>query len=105
MHPAGSPPPPPRPSPPAPRRTPTGRPSPAPPAVPLPTVALQNPYWRPAPVYITSGGAAVSAIAVNGTATGLTLGTTGTVMVRVPSGASITLTYASTAPTWAWDLD
>lgn len=76
-----------------------------PPGVPLTTVALRNPYWRHATVYITSGGAAVSAIAVNGTATGLTLSTTGTVTARVPSGATITLTYASTAPTWKWVLD
>ena len=76
-----------------------------PPAVPATTVALQNPFWRHATVYITSGGAAVSVIAVNGTTTGLTLGTSGTVMVRVPSGATITLTYASTAPTWVWVLD
>ncbi len=67
--------------------------------------ALQNPFWRHAAVYITSGGGAVSAIAINGTATGLTLSTTGTSMVYVPSGATITLTYASTAPTWNWIVE
>jgi hypothetical protein len=76
-----------------------------PPSVPATTVAFTNPFWRHADVYLTSGGAAVTAIAVNGTATGLTLGTTGTVLVRVPSGATITLTYASTAPTWVWNLE
>lgn len=75
------------------------------PAVPLSTVAQLNTSWRDATVYITSGGAAVSAITVDSTVTGLTLGTTGTVAIRVPSGRSITLTYASTAPTWAWFLD
>ena len=73
-----------------------------PPSVPLTTVALVNPFWRDADVFITSGGAAVTAIAVNGTATGLTLGSSGTVQVRVNTGETITLTYASTAPTWAW---
>lgn len=76
-----------------------------PPAVPATTVALKNPFWRHATVNLTSGGGAVTAIAVNGTATGLTLGVTGTVEVRVPSGATITLTYAAAAPTWTWNLD
>lgn len=77
----------------------------SPPSVPATTVAQQNTAWRDATVYITSGGAAVSAIAVDGTATGLTLGTSGAVAVRVPSGKDVTLTYASTAPTWVWVLD
>jgi len=75
------------------------------PAVPATTVALQNPFWRNASVIITSGGAAVTQVSVDGTATGLTLGTSGSVTVRVPSGHSVTLTYASTAPTWVWILD
>jgi hypothetical protein len=77
----------------------------SPPSVPATTVALRNTFWRDATVYLTSGGAAVSAIAVDGTTTGLTLGTSGTVMVRVPSGHTITLTYASAAPTWMWVLE
>ena len=76
-----------------------------PPAVPATTVALTNPFVKHMNVLITSGGAAVTAIAINGTATGLTLGATGTVYVRVPSFATITLTYASTAPTWQWYTD
>lgn len=75
------------------------------PGVPLTTVAQQNTSFREATVVITSGGAAVTAIAVDGTATGLTLGTSGAVTVRVPSGKNITLTYSSTAPTWEWTLD
>lgn len=75
------------------------------PAVPATNTAQLNTAWRDAIVYITSGGAAVTAIKVDSTATGLTLGTSGTVAVRVPAGHSITLTYASTAPTWVWVLD
>jgi hypothetical protein len=74
------------------------------PGVPLTTVAQQNTAWRDAMVVLTSGGAAVSVIAVDGTATGATLGTTGSVTVPVPAGHTITLTYASTAPTWVWYL-
>jgi hypothetical protein len=73
-----------------------------PPSVPASTTPLINPFWHDANVYITSGGAAVTAIAVNGTATGLSLGVSGTVLVRVPTGGTVTLTYASTAPTWKW---
>jgi hypothetical protein len=83
----------------------TGGMTPAVPSVPLTTVAQVNTAYRDATVYITSGGAAVTVIAVDAVTTGLTLGTTGTVAVRVPSGHSITLTYASTAPTWVWVLD
>jgi hypothetical protein len=83
----------------------TGAMTPAVPAVPATTVAQKNTSYRDATVYLTSGGAAVTAIAVDSVTTGLTLGTSGTVAVRVPSGRSITLTYASTAPTWVWVLD
>jgi hypothetical protein len=77
----------------------------SPPSVPLTTVAQQNTSWRDATVYLTSGGAAVTVIKVDSTTTGLTLGASGTVAVPVPSGHTITLTYASTAPTWAWILN
>lgn len=82
----------------------TGAMTPAVPGVPASTSPQVNTSYRDAEVVITSGGAAVTAVAVNGTATGLALGTTGSVTVPVPSGASITLTYASTAPTWVWVL-
>jgi hypothetical protein len=75
------------------------------PGIPATTVSLQNTFWKDATVYITSGGGAVTVIAVDGTATGLTLGTSGSVTVRVPSGHTITLTYAAAAPTWAWVLE
>lgn len=74
------------------------------PPVPATTAAQTNTFWRDALVTVTSGGAAVTVIAVNGTATGSTLGTTGSATVSVPSGAAIALTYGSTAPTWVWDL-
>jgi hypothetical protein len=75
------------------------------PAVPATTVAATNTAYRNATVYVTSGGAAVTVIKVNGTTTGLTLGTSGTVTIRVPQGETAALTYASTAPTWTWMLD
>lgn len=66
------------------------------PGVPATTVALQNTFGRPAAVTVTGG--TVTAIAVDGTATGLTSGT-----VVVPAGKNITLTY-SVAPSWVWTL-
>jgi hypothetical protein len=73
-----------------------------PPSVPLTNTALINPFWHDADVFITSGGGAVTSIKVNGVATGLTLSTSGEVMIPVGAGETITLTYASTAPTWTW---
>lgn len=72
------------------------------PSVPATTVAATNSTGTDVMVYLTSGGAAVTVIKVNAITTGLTLGTTGSVSVYLPAGASITLTYASTAPTWVW---
>jgi hypothetical protein len=56
-------------------------------------VASLNP--NPVPVSVTITGGTVTAIAVNGVATGLTTGT-----FTVPAGGSITVTY-SAAPTFA----
>lgn len=64
------------------------------PAMPASTVALRNPTWRDCAVTITGG--TVTAITVDGVATGLTSGT-----VIVPSGRKIAITY-SVAPTWVW---
>lgn len=61
--------------------------------------ATINGYAYPVVAYIKGG--TVSAIAVNGTATGLTLATGGFVSVLIPAGGSITLTY-SVIPTWTW---
>jgi len=75
------------------------------PAVPATTAPLANGSGVDVVVYLVTGGAAVSAIAVNGVATGLTLPVTAgaSVTVYLPAGAAITLTYASTAPTWVWN--
>lgn len=66
------------------------------PTVPATTVALQNPFWRDAWV-IVSGGT-VTAITVDGTATGFTSGA-----VLVPTCKTIAITY-SVVPTWTWWL-
>lgn len=67
------------------------------PAVPASGTAQNNTNAFPVTVYVTGG--TVTAVAVNGTVTGLTGGT-----FRVPAGGSITLTY-SVAPTWVWIAD
>ncbi len=71
------------------------------PAVPATTVALQNTFARAAAVTVT--GATVTAIAVDGTATGAVGASTGTT-VMVPAGKNIALTYATGTPTWVWTL-
>jgi secreted trypsin-like serine protease len=74
------------------------------PAVPATTVAVANTTTVDVIVYLLSGNAAVTVIAVNGVATGLVLAasTTSTATVYLPAGATITLTYGSTPPTWVW---
>ena len=64
------------------------------PSMPASGTSLTNPFFFDAAVYISGG--TVTAIAVGGTATGLTSGS-----VIVPAGETITLTY-SAAPTWVW---
>lgn len=64
------------------------------PGIPASGTALANPFPYGVSVYVTGG--TVSAIAVNGTATGLTNG-----QVTVGPGQTITLTYSS-APAWSW---
>lgn len=64
------------------------------PAVPASGTAQTNQSGVDCMVYVTGG--TVSAISVNGTATGLTSGA-----VRVPGGQTITLTY-SASPSWVW---
>lgn len=74
------------------------------PTIPATTVAVANTTTVDVMVYVTSGGGAVTAITVGGTATGLNLGTatTSSASVYLPAGTTIALTYASTAPTWTW---
>lgn len=73
-----------------------------PPAVPATTVNATNGFGVSATVYVV--GSTVTAITVAGVSTGLTGTSTGT-PVRVPSGSTISLTYASGTPTWTWFLD
>jgi hypothetical protein len=67
------------------------------PSVPSSGTVYTNNSMTDATIYVSGG--TVTAIAINGTATGLTSG-----MFRVPSQATITLTY-SVAPTWVWNGD
>lgn len=64
------------------------------PLVPATTVAIQNPFFRDCAVSVAGG--TVTAITVDGHATGLTTGT-----VFVPTCKTIAITY-SVAPTWVW---
>lgn len=66
------------------------------PSVPASTVAATNTTGCDCTVFINGG--TVSAVAVGGTATGITATNRS---VRVPAGQTITLTY-SVAPTWQW---
>lgn len=66
------------------------------PSVPTSTTALTNPFPCEATVYITGG--TVSAITVDGIATGL-VATPATVRLR--AGGTLAITY-SVAPTWKW---
>lgn len=68
--------------------------NPATPSVPTSGTAVTN--TQPYAVNVSVTGGTVTAIAVNGTATGLDAGN-----FVVPSGGTITLTY-SAAPTWVW---
>lgn len=64
------------------------------PAIPTSGSAYTNPFPFDCAVYVTGG--TVSAIAIGGTATGLTSG-----QFFVPAGETITLTYTA-APSWTW---
>lgn len=65
-----------------------------PPSVPGSTTSIRNPFFRDSLVTVIGG--TVTAITVNGVATGLTVG-----QIFVPACASISLTY-TVAPTWNW---
>lgn len=74
------------------------------PAVPNTTVAETNTTGMDVIVYVVSAGGAVTAITVNGTATGaqVTASSGDCATIYLPAGQTIALTYASTAPTWTW---
>lgn len=66
------------------------------------------PVYRPARdvVVHTGAGVTVSAIAVNGTSISQTVAAaSSSVPFGVPSGGTVTLTYAGGTPTWDWWLD
>lgn len=75
-----------------------------PPTVPATTVALPNPFVKHCTVLVT--GSTITAITVthNGTISYPVPGS-GQSVVRVPQGASITLTYPSGTPSWVWQAD
>ncbi len=74
------------------------------PSVPLTTVAVANTTTVDVIVYVVSAGGAVTGIAVNGVSTGAQVTATSgiTATIYLPANQTITLTYASTAPTWTW---
>lgn len=77
----------------------------SPPAVPASTSTATLVY-RDAWVSIHTGvGVTVSAVTIDGTATGLTMAASSSLAVRVPNGKTIALTYAGGTPTWDWWLD
>lgn len=78
-----------------------------PPTVPATTVA-STPVYRPARAVVvhTGAGVTVSAIAVNGTSLSQTVAaSSSSAPFGVPSGGTVTLTYAGGTPTWDWWLD
>ena len=68
------------------------------PTVPATGVAITNPFLTDCIVYINANGATITAITINGVATGLT--TSGTFIVEALKTISITYTVAT--PTWVW---
>jgi len=53
-------------------------------------------------VIATGAGVTVSAISLGATSTGLTMGASSSLVLRVPAGQSITMTYSGGTPTWTW---
>lgn len=68
------------------------------PAVPATTVTAPNTNAFPVAVTIAANGATISAITVNGSATGFTAACT----VVVPAGGTISISYTVATPTWVW---
>jgi hypothetical protein len=64
------------------------------PAIPSSGTSLLNPFNVDATIFVT--GVSVSAVAIGGTVTGLTIG-----QFFLPAGQSISLTYSGT-PSWTW---
>lgn len=75
-----------------------------PPAVPASNTPVTNNFGTDATVYIVGSGASWTGTSISGVATGVS-GTTAGQSLRVPSGATIAVTYSAAAPTWTWFLD
>ncbi len=71
------------------------------PAIASTTVAVTNTNIVDVMAYV-NGAAAVTVIKVGGVTTGAVVVAGGSASVYLPAGATIALTYASTAPTWVW---
>lgn len=76
----------------------------SPPAVPASGSAATLVYLNAQVVIHTGAGVTVSAVTIDGTATGLTMAASSSLAVQVPSGKTIALTYAGGTPTWDWWL-
>jgi hypothetical protein len=74
------------------------------PSVPATTVAQVNPLPYDATVYLLNGTGTLTfkITGYSGNETSGTVPASAMVPIRVPAGASITLTYASGSPTWVW---
>lgn len=68
------------------------------PAVPATGVNATNPNAFPIAVTIALNGATISAVNVNGVATGFT----GACTVVVPAGGTVNIAYTVATPTWVW---
>lgn len=76
----------------------------SPPAVPASGSSATLVYRDASVVVHTGAGVTVSAVTIDGTATGLTMAASSSLAVQVPSGKTIALTYAGGTPTWDWWL-
>ena len=75
------------------------------PSVPATTVPLINGFWRDAFVMIKAGTGTVTALSIAGTSQNIpTLASTSVIGVMIPTGETVTMTYAAVAPTWVWTL-
>ncbi|HSW65618.1 MAG TPA: hypothetical protein VLI54_00575 [Bacillota bacterium] len=70
------------------------------PSVPATTVPLRNPFWRDVAVSVSG---TVTAVKIDGVSTGVAGAVSGATVI-VPTGKTIELDYASTAPTWVWTI-
>jgi Pectate lyase superfamily protein len=72
------------------------------PAFPASTVAVVNTTGADIQAFITNSSAAITAITLGATVTGMTIPISGTESIRIPYGQAIKFTYASGTPTWTW---